>query len=149
MHAIITSTSRRHSCSAVPSLGLPSTMLISKAVVLSISGNHLSSLDLSRTRTLSLCSRGSCTIRQRRIADPVEPVAPSRAYTGIFKMFDGVVGRHVYCDLSLTLNLTRSHFVYLGWKIFMRCMTRISVVRSLLRMRGSCGHGNIYHSCTL
>jgi len=84
MHAITTSTSFRHSCVAVVSLGMPWMILVSKAVVLSRSGNALRSLDLDRTKMLSVRCFGGCERRQRRIADPVEPVAPSRAYVGIF-----------------------------------------------------------------
>jgi len=42
-------------------------------------------LDLDRTKMLSVRCFGGCERRQRRIADPVEPVAPSRAYVGIFE----------------------------------------------------------------
>lgn len=56
-----------------------------RAVVLSRSGKALSSLDLERTEMLSVRFFGGEERRQRRIADPVEPVAPSRVYVGIFE----------------------------------------------------------------
>jgi hypothetical protein len=85
MHAITTSTSFRHSRIAVLSLGMPSIILVLEAVVLSRSGNNLRSLDSDRTKILSARDFGGWERRQRKIADPVEPVAPSRAYVGIFE----------------------------------------------------------------
>jgi hypothetical protein len=64
---------------------MPSIILVLEAVVLSRSGNNLRSLDSDRTKILSARDFGGCEMRQRKIADPVEPVAPSRAYVGIFE----------------------------------------------------------------
>ena len=64
---------------------MPSTISVLKAVVLSRCGNNLRSLDSDRTRILSARDFGDCERRQRKIADPVEPVAPSRAYVGILE----------------------------------------------------------------
>lgn len=64
---------------------MPSMTLTLKAVVLSRSGNALRSLDLDRTKMLSVRYSGGCERRQRRMADPVEPVAPTKAYVGILE----------------------------------------------------------------
>ena len=67
----------RHSYVAVVSLGMPSILLVLKTVI--------GSLELDRTKMLCMRCSGGCEKRQRRVADPVEPVAPSRAHVCIFE----------------------------------------------------------------
>ena len=83
MHAMTTSTSFRHCCSTAVLSGVPSKKLIWNVVVMSMFGNCSSSLARDRTKILSVMSSLGCEKRQRRMARPVEPVAPRRAYVGI------------------------------------------------------------------
>jgi len=81
MQAMITSASCRHSCIVVASLGVPSKMLmaVKEEVLPSSCGNALMSFDLERTKMFRVRSSGVCESSRRRMAEPVEPVAPSKA----------------------------------------------------------------------
>ena len=50
-----------------------------KDVLPSSSGNALMSFGLERTKMLRVRFAGVCERRRRRMAEPVEPVAPSKA----------------------------------------------------------------------
>ena len=60
------------------------------------SGNEMRNLDFDRTKTFRIRSAGGFNSRERRIADPVEPVAPSSAYVGICRARKTTVSSFVF-----------------------------------------------------